>query len=379
MSRGHTVLALAAIAAQGAAHATEVAVCTDVGRAVLELADTQAPLHVANFLRYVDMGYYSGTVFHRVVPKFVVQGGGVDRQLRSRPTLAPIKNESSNGLSNLRGSVAAARSGDPDSHTSQFFVNLEDHPALDAGKKPGYTVFARVKEGIGVFDEIGRLPTGGAGPFKADVPTPLVAIRSIARLDEAALAELPAENREAVLKERIMAAAASGNHGAALELVERYRALCGAADPEIALVEAAAALANDDRARGVFVLQEYFATTAPTDATYARATELYRQAVPDSPQGAARLIDGCEPPEAPIPPDGATATIEDMLAGQDRAKEFVAAAELYLACLAKVIDDPDRAVADRSAATAEHNRTVGAMERTAAAFNEQIRRFKERE
>src|SRR5690348_6649670 len=93
------LFSLSALTTGGVAHATDVAVCTDRGRAVIELADTQAPQHVANFLKYVDMGYYSGMVFHRVKPGFVVQGGGVDRQLRSRPTLPPVPNESNNGLS----------------------------------------------------------------------------------------------------------------------------------------------------------------------------------------------------------------------------------------------------------------------------------------
>ena len=156
-------IAAAAIAISSAAFGTEVAVCTDNGRFVIELADAQSPKHVENFLRYVDMSYYAGKVFHRVMPGFVVQGGGLDRQLRARPTLPPVPNESSNGLSNVRGSVSAARTTDPNSATSQFFVNLEDNTALDAGANPGYTVFGRVKEGIQVVDAISRLPTGRLG------------------------------------------------------------------------------------------------------------------------------------------------------------------------------------------------------------------------
>src|SRR5687768_12922919 len=137
------LVALGALCSADALHATEVAVCTDNGRAVLELADEAAPQHVANFLRYVDMGYYTGTVFHRVQSDLFVQGGGQDRQLRSRSTLPPVPNESSNGLHNTRGTVAAARTSDPDSARSQFFVNLADNTQqLDGGRDPGYTVFA---------------------------------------------------------------------------------------------------------------------------------------------------------------------------------------------------------------------------------------------
>ena len=120
-------VALLALLVTHAAQATDVAVCTDRGRFVIELADSEAPKHVENFLRYVDMAYYSGTVFHRVVSGFVVQGGGYDRDLRNRPALPPIQNESRNGLRNVRGSVAAARTEDPDSATSQFYVNLKDN------------------------------------------------------------------------------------------------------------------------------------------------------------------------------------------------------------------------------------------------------------
>jgi cyclophilin family peptidyl-prolyl cis-trans isomerase len=369
---------LTALAGSATAHATEVAVCTDSGRAVLELADTQSPLHVENFLRYVDMGYYSGTVFHRVVRGFVVQGGGVDRKLRGRPTLPPVASESSNGLSNVRGSVAAARTQDPNSATAQFFINLEDNPALDGGDEPGYTVFARVKDGITMFDEISRLPTGAAGPFRGEVPTPLVAIKSMARLDEAALAEWPADGREAALKEQITAAGAANNHTETLRLIGHYRALCGADDPNLSVLEAQAALATDDRRRAVFVLEEFFATTDAAHPAYEAATAVYRQAMPENQQSAAQLVDDCEPPEAPVLPDGGTATMDEMIGGQTRVREFVAGGETYLACLTKIIDDTERSAADRNAAIAEHNRTVAAMEQAAAGFNEQIRKFKAR-
>src|SRR5690606_33633193 len=196
------------------------AVCTDRGRFVIELAEAQSPAHVDNFLRYVDMAYYSGTVFHRVVRDYVVQGGGVDRELRTRPTLPPVQNESHNGLSNLRSTVAAARTGDPDSATSQFFVNLGDNTRLDASDgEPGYTIFGRIKDGMRLLDEIGSLPTGRADPFSRDVPKPPPVIFSMARLDAAALDALPQEDRGAHIKERILAADAAEDHAAALDWI----------------------------------------------------------------------------------------------------------------------------------------------------------------
>lgn len=376
------VLPAAAIAVTTilAAHAgaTEVAICTDNGRVTLELADAQSPKHVENFLRYVDMAYYSGTVFHRAIPSFVVQAGGVDRELRARPTLPPVENESTNGLSNVRGTVAAARGQDPNSATSQFFVNLEDNSNLDAGAEPGYTVFARVTAGIQVLEAISRLPTGGKGPFGSDVPDPLVAIKSIARLDSAALALLPQDGRDTLLKERVTAAAAAGDRAATLQAIALYRAACAAPDPGVAVLEAKTALEQGDRRHAMFVLEEYFANTAESDATYPDAIELYRTAVPENQQSAAQLVSDCEPPELPAVPDGATATMEQMVAGQTAVKTFVGAGEVYLACLTKVIDDKERSPADRNRAISEHNRVVTAMEQSAANFNSQLKTFRAR-
>ena len=376
--RSQALSALGALLFAHALHATEVAVCTDRGRAVLELADEAAPLHVANFLRYVDMGYYSGTVFHRVVPEFIVQGGGLDRQLRLRSTLPPVANESRDGLRNTRGTVAAARTEDPDSASSQFFVNLADNTALDSrGREPGYTVFARVTEGIDVFDAIGRLPTGAAGPFQADVPTPLVTINSIARLDAAALAALPAEGREAGLQGEIAAAAAAANAPVALRLIGQYRAICGADDVEIALTEARMALAAGERQRALFALDALLATTDAAHPAHEAATALYAQATAE-PEVVPRAVGGCAPPAVPMLADAGVATEDEMVASQRQVRAFVAAGETHLACLAKVIDDEKRSAEERNAAVGEHNRMVAAMEEIAAAFNERIRIFNAR-
>jgi len=379
MTRHRWLPAAAALVCSGAALATDVAVCTDEGRFVIELDDAKAPKHVENFLRYVDMGFYTGTVFHRVAPSFVVEGGGVDRKLLRKPPLPPVENESHNGLRNLRGTVAAARSEeDPDSANSQFFVNLVDNERLDATKEPGYTVFGRVTAGIEVVDRIGQLPTGASGPFKSQVPTPLVAIQSVTRIDTAALAAVPEEGRDAALKASVQTAAAAQDHAATLRAADLYHAACGAPDREIAVIEAKAALEADQRRRAVFVLEDYFATTKEDDANYAEALELYRNAIRDNEQSPTLLADDCLPPTAPTITDGSTASMEEMLAGQGHVKQFVAAGDAYIACLAKIIDSPERSPADRNAATAEHNRTVKSMEQVAAEFNAQIRVFKGR-
>jgi peptidyl-prolyl cis-trans isomerase A (cyclophilin A) len=372
------LLALGASLSALSLHATEVAVCTDRGRAVFELADDAAPLQTANFLRYADMGYYSGTVFHRAVREFVVQGGGFDRQLRMRSTLPPVANESSNGLRNTRGTVAAARLAEPDSARSQFFVNLADNSALDgSAREPGYTVFARVTEGIEVFDAIGALPTGAAGPLPGDVPTPLVAIKSIARLDSAAVAALPAEGRAASLRGEIASAAAVPNAEVALRLIGQYRAVCGPDDAEIALTEARMALATGDRQRALFALDELLATTGAEHPAYGVATALYADAAAE-PAAVPQSVGGCAPPDAPPLPDAAVATENEMVAAQRQVRAFVAAGETHLACLAQIIEDEDRDAEERNAAVGEHNRMVAAMEQIAAAFNERIRLFRAR-
>jgi cyclophilin family peptidyl-prolyl cis-trans isomerase len=375
--------AVAALLGSAAAHATEVTVCTDHGRFVIDLADREAPKHVENFLRYVDTGFYSGTVFHRVIPGFVVQGGGADRKLKGRPTLPPVVNESSNGLRNERGTVAAARGEGPDTATSQFFVNLKDNGDFD--RPPGYTVFGRVKDGLDVIDSIGRLPTGAMGPLK-DVPMPLVVIQSISRLDEEALAVVPEPGRDAALKERIDAATSAGDNDAARRWIGLYRAACGAPDPKIDIAEASAALAASDQVRARFVLEEYFATHDQSEPTYENAVALYRNAVPEQPgaepgateTSASQAIGDCKPPAAPEVPDGASASTEQMVAGQRRVKAFVADGQAYVKCVDAVADDKDRATIDRNAAIAEHNRMVGDLERAAADFNDQLRAFKAR-
>ena len=140
-----------------------VRITTNLGSFVVELEPQKAPRTVENFLRYVREGFYEGTVFHRVVPGFVVQGGGFTVQMAKKPTHEPIPNEAANGLSNVRGTIAMARTSDPDSATSQFYINLRDNTALDrrdgSPAGAGYCVFGHVVEGMNVVDAIGRMQT----------------------------------------------------------------------------------------------------------------------------------------------------------------------------------------------------------------------------
>jgi cyclophilin family peptidyl-prolyl cis-trans isomerase len=160
--------------------ATRVRVETTLGSFVIELDAQRAPLTVANFLDYVKAGHYTDTLFHRVIGNFVIQGGGYDAKYVQKPTRATIPNESGNGLSNRRGTVGLARTGDPHSGDAQFYVNLTDNAALDPQpSRWGYAVFGRIVDGMKVVDDIGAVATGAAGKFDKDVPLQPVLIKRV--------------------------------------------------------------------------------------------------------------------------------------------------------------------------------------------------------
>ena len=155
-----------------------VSITTSMGEFLVELDEQKAPNTVQNFLQYVDEGFYDNTIFHRVIPGFVVQGGGYVSGLEAKPTRDPIASEANNGLLNVRGTIAMARTDDPNSATSQFYINLADNAALNATlTSPGYTVFGQVVEGMTVIDQIAAVPTQTSGDF-SDVPVEDVVILS---------------------------------------------------------------------------------------------------------------------------------------------------------------------------------------------------------
>lgn len=169
-----------------AADAPKVALETDKGRIVLELYPDKAPATVKNFLAYVDEGFYNGTIFHRVIPNFMIQGGGMSAAMKEKPTKAPVKNEADNGLKNERGTIAMARTQVPDSATAQFFINTVDNDFLNFKAKTiqgwGYAVFGKVVEGLAVVDEIAKVKTTNRGGHQ-DVPADTVMIIKAERLN----------------------------------------------------------------------------------------------------------------------------------------------------------------------------------------------------
>ncbi|HEX7115749.1 MAG TPA: peptidylprolyl isomerase [Steroidobacter sp.] len=161
---------------------------TSKGTFTVQLFDKQAPVTVENFLRYADEGFFDGTIFHRVISGFMIQGGGLTADLRQKPARAPIKNEATNGLKNKRGTLAMARTSEIDSATSQFFINVADNDFLD--HRPGnpanfgYAVFGRVASGMEVVDAIAAVRTGSRGRYQ-DVPLETITIESVRRIEPA--------------------------------------------------------------------------------------------------------------------------------------------------------------------------------------------------
>jgi len=165
--------------------APRVRVVTNAGSFVIELDRGRAPLTVEAFLKFVEQDFYSGVIFHRVVQGFVAQAGGYTVDMTQKPVTANLFNESGNGLSNLRGTVGFARSNEPHSGTSQFYINLADN--IDLNPRPtrwGYAVFGKVIEGMEVVDDIGHRPTAGGGPFDRSVPVEPIIIERIELVHE---------------------------------------------------------------------------------------------------------------------------------------------------------------------------------------------------
>jgi peptidyl-prolyl cis-trans isomerase A (cyclophilin A)/peptidyl-prolyl cis-trans isomerase B (cyclophilin B) len=185
------VILSAAAASPAAAATPHVDIKTNLGTIRLELYPSKAPKTVANFLQYVHEGHYSDTIFHRVIDGFMIQGGGFDGSYNQKPTRAPIPNEAQAGvkagLKNDAGTIAMARTSNPNSATAQFFINLADNAFLNwgdpRGDGSGYAVFGRVVSGMDVVAKIAKTPTGRGGPFASDVPRDPIVIESMSLVD----------------------------------------------------------------------------------------------------------------------------------------------------------------------------------------------------
>jgi len=188
------IVLMVLMTASAQANNTLVKMSTNKGDIYLKLYDEKSPASVANFLAYANEGYYEGTIFHRVISTFMIQGGGFTENLERKPTKDPINNEANNGLKNLRGTIAMARLPAPHSATSQFFINVQDNASLNyTGEQNsitwGYAVFGEVVQGMDVVDDIRFTPTAGRMPFRKDVPVENVVIQSVQVIEHLPKAE----------------------------------------------------------------------------------------------------------------------------------------------------------------------------------------------
>lgn len=168
----------------------EIKIKTNLGVVTLELYPEKAPKTVENFVQYATDGFYKNTIFHRVIPNFMIQGGGFDPTYTQKPTRQPIKNEAANNLKNKTGTIAMARTSDPHSATAQFFINVADNDFLDytapTQRGFGYTVFGKVIDGMDIVNQIASTPTGPGGAFRSDVPQKMILIENIEVVSTAA-------------------------------------------------------------------------------------------------------------------------------------------------------------------------------------------------
>jgi cyclophilin family peptidyl-prolyl cis-trans isomerase len=360
-----------------AAFAVDIRFCTPEGNFVVELDEQSAPLHAANFARYVESGFYTGTVLHRVVAGSMVQGGSYGPTLERRRPGNPVRNESQNRLSNERGTIAASRGQDPDSATSQFFFNLADNAHLDAVPgTPGYTVFGRVTSGLDVLDRIAALPTRRVGEL-SDVPQPAVGLESVSLLPRAAGFGLAAGPDATALATVFDSALAGGDPAAILAAVDGLRRGCVTLDgrQHVAEAEAALALGLADRAR--YGLEQYLARATTLDPMLPRAQRLYSGVPIERSSNIDALLASCEAPAAPSIPDGRSAELETLRAIESEVRRYRQSGEQYLACVARQLDQGTLGELETIDATARHNAVVVEMTAVVTRFNEAARAFKE--
>ncbi|MDX1563665.1 MAG: peptidylprolyl isomerase, partial [Gammaproteobacteria bacterium] len=351
--------------------------CTDRGIIEIELDLQNAPLHAANFARYVSAGFYNGTVFHRAVDRSLVQGGSYDLRLERREPAAPVANESTNGLSNRRGTIAAARGENPNSANSSFYFNLADNSHLDAtDNAPGYTVFGRVLEGIDVLDQIAAMPTGAAGNLASDVPLPLVEVESVTMLARARLFGLLIEADPLAVRAEFTTAQRAGNPQRILAAVDALRRGCQTIDSEVALAEAEAALelGRTDRAR--YSLEQLLAKADGRDRFAARAEQLYSSLNRDEPAAVEDLIGHCSAPPAPSVPSGRFVDLQTLQSVESAVRRHRQLGDLYLDCIARVVNAGSLTREQRAEAIEQHNAVVLEMTETAVRFNNAVRNFK---
>jgi len=350
---------------------------TSMGDFVVALDAGRAPETVQSFLQYVVDDHYEGTIFHRIAAGFIVQGGGYTADLTLKPATRTVFNESGNGLSNRRGTIAASRSEDPNSATSQFFFTLSDNTHLDARPgAPGYTVFGRVTAGLEVLDAVASLPTGHAGALD-EVPRPLVAVEAVTVLDRAPVFGISIEPDPRMLEADLEQARSRADAAGILRAVDALRQSCIDLDASqrLAEAEAAAALGLTERSR--YARERYMTMGNAAAPSLPLARQLPGALPEQAPtRDAEMLVAHCRRPVAPSVPDGRFTELATMQAVEGAVLRFRQLGEQYLDCVARVVGREDLVEAETVELTKLHNEIVIEITAVLTRFNQAVRAFK---
>lgn len=370
------LLAITAVALAPQAFAVDIRICTTQGIIELELDERNAPRHARNFARYADSGFYAGTIIHRAVADTMVQAGAYDLRLDRRRPGEPVANESANGLSNRRGTIAASRADDPDSASTQFYINLTDNTHLDASAStPGYTVFGRVTAGLDVLDAISRLPTRQMGELN-EVPVPLVEFESVSVLERESLFGFTAEPDAETLRADFEAAMARNDAAMTLAAIDGLRRACLTLDSRQRLAEAEAALALDRADRARYGLEQYLARATTLDPLLPRAQRLYAALPAPESSDIERLLVQCRRPPVPSIPDGRFTELATMQTIEDQVRRYRQLGQSYLLCVERMLDSGELNERETIDATERYNEVVIELTATATRFNQAVARFR---
>ena len=349
--------ALTCIAVPHAALAIDVRICTDRGVIELALDERTAPRHALGFAALVEEGFYSGTVFHRVVPGSMVQGGRFTTDMARRSAAESWPNSAPGSLSNLRGTISAP-SG-PGTGNAEFFINLDNNTRLDLSPG-GYTVFGRVTTGLEILDQISQAPTSSAGEL-TELPLSPVELISVTTLTGDSNSSLPVAD----------------NPAATLAAIDQLRSECAPLNSSQFLAEATAAtdLRRFDRAR--YSLEQYLAGSSRADPLLPRMQRMYAELPRAGSNNVTERTAHCRRPLAPSIPNAAQADLASLRTIERAMRSFLQNGEFYLRCISQVIDSGTLNEVETIDATKLHNDMVIELTAVATRFNAVARAFKE--
>jgi cyclophilin family peptidyl-prolyl cis-trans isomerase len=362
--------------------ASEYLMCTDLGPIELSIYQNESPIHADNFRQYVEEEFFTGLIFHRVVSNFVVQTGGYNRQLGTRLDRPPIPIESANGLANARGTIAAARTNNPNSASSQFFINLSDNVSLNPRRRNlGYTVFGEITSGMELIDLIGSLPTGAIGPLESEVPSPMIAIRSIfpkasidlslTNLNDAELASLFGQlTDEKKYKE-------------ANDLLNSQLADCGDINSLYLILKAHIYIAINNNEQAMRYLEEYFWFADTQDAYFLEAQTIYNRislangdlATAPINEMLATTMASCSVPYPPIMPNGQNSILLDMQFARSAVLGFSQKMEDLADCIEDAQDERGLSTEEVALLESAYYRTIAINEAMQRRLNYEIQAF----